>query len=187
MHGWSERIALRHAAPAPCLARLREPRGEDERALLGVDTRAALQLLQRLLVAPGIDAARLGAADRDAALAALHRALWGDRISASLDCGACGAPYDLEFRLSELQRQLLQAAEPSRVEAPGVLRDAQGLRWQLPCADDEEAAAQLGLEAGRTRLHGLVGGDPQADTQAAGERLEALAPLLDVELDAPCA
>jgi hypothetical protein len=184
MLAWNERIALRHAAQASRGARLREPQGHDELAVSGADTRAAVQLLDRLLDGGG--AAELSASDRDAALAALHRARWGDRILTSLACAACGALNDLSFQLSALQRQLWQDSEEARVTAPRQLDDAQGGHWRLPGADDEDAAAQLGVAAGRAQLLALVTGAPQADAQAAGLRLEALAPLLDVDLEAHC-
>lgn len=185
MQAWTERIVLCHAGPAPCVARLREPQGHDELALAGVDTHAAVQLLDRLLDASVGGAANLSARDRDAALAALHRALWGDRILTSLACAACGAMYDLSFELSALQLQLWEAAEAARVSAPRMLEDAQGGHWHLPSADEEEAAAQLGLAAGRRQLLAIVASEGAADT--VGERLEALAPLLDVDLDTRCA
>jgi hypothetical protein len=180
----SERIAFRHAAPAPCAGRLREPQGHDELAVSGADTRAAVHLLDRLLDTGS--AAQLSASDRDAALAALHRARWGDRIVASLDCPACRAPYDLSFELSELQRQLWKAGEQARVAAPRELLDASGVQWRLPTFDDEEAAAQLGIDAGCAQLLALSTGQSGADRDAAGQRLEALAPLLDVDLEARC-
>ncbi len=183
-HARTERIALRHAAPAPRLVRLRELQGHDELAVDGVDTRTAVQLLGRLLDAD--EAADLSASDRDAALAALHRALWGDRIVATLRCAACEAMFDLSFELSALQRQLGQAGEAGRVSAPREVEDAQGVHWHLPSADEEDAAAQFGLEAGRARLLAQVCADVPADAQAVSARLEALAPLLDVDLDAEC-
>lgn len=200
MQASTERIHIRHAAPPPRSARLRELQGHDELAVCGVDTHAAVELLDRVLDAgaAGVDgagsAATLSASDRDGALAALHRARWGDRIVASLACTGCGAMNDLSFQLSTLQRQLWQAAEPTRAVAPRALDDAQGGHWRLPGADDEDAAAQLGVVAGRAQLLALVCSDMQPDAQAAlladpqtaGERLEALAPLLDVDLEARC-
>jgi len=186
MQTWTERIALRHLTPQPRVARLREPQGHDELALAGVDTLAAVQLLDRLLDGLDSSAAMLSASDRDAAFAALHRGLWGDHILSSLACGACGAMYDLSFALSALQRQLLQAAEAVQVIAPRELEDVQGVRWHLPSADEEDAAAQLGVEAGRAQLLALVSAANAAQRHAC-DRLETLAPLIDVDLDTRCA
>jgi hypothetical protein len=186
MQSCSERVALRHAAAQPQLARLREPRGGDELALAGVHTGSAVQLLDRLLDAPPCSAGELSASDRDGLLAALHRSLWGDRIASSLECAACDAMYDLSFELSSLQRQLAQQQELARVDAPRVIEDARGERFQLPKASDEEAAAQLGVAAGCAQLLASITGGRQAAANAVGARLEALAPLIDVELDTRC-
>lgn len=192
-----QRVLLRHVAQQPVVASLRELRGSDELAVQGVDTRAAVQLLDRLLDRDrGLDAtpcaaADLSASDRDALLAALHRATWGDRITSSLRCPACGEMVDLSFELSALQRQL--QPEPAAVHVDGLraLRNPQGEAFTLPDASTEEAAAMLGLRAGLASLQASISGaDSGADAQdadALGTMLEALAPLLDVELDATCA
>lgn len=181
-----ERVALRHAGPAPGAAQLREPRGDDELALAGVDTRAAAQLLQRLATGLPCDAADLGAGDRDALLAALHRALWGDRIVSTLRCPACAADYDLAFELSALQRELAQRIDASTADAPRSLRTASGEHIMLTSVADEDAAALLG-QAGAARLASIVSGDDGADADAVSARLDALAPIVDVDLDTRCA
>jgi hypothetical protein len=187
MRGWVERIPLQHLPEQPRFALLREPVARDELSLQGVDTRSAVMLLDGLCKGAAASVAELSASDRDRLLAALHRALWGDRIVSSLDCESCGAAYDLSFELSALQRQLAKNAGAVVAHAPRVVEDENGAQFHLPGASDEEDAAQLGLAAGVQRLHGLVGADASSDVAALGERLEAIAPLLDVELDARCA
>ncbi len=184
MAGWTERTSLRHADATAKVVRLREPCGADELALDGVDTRAAVRWLDAL--GDGALAAHaLSASDRDALLASVHRALWGDRIVSSFACSACGAMVDLSFELSTLQRALAQGAQAASVHAPRTLCDAQGISYKLPTADEEEAAALFGLDAGRATLaHGIL---PGADPAALAAQLEALAPLLDVDLAADCA
>ncbi len=81
-------VSLRYAADTPQRARLREPQGDDELAVAGVDTRSAVELLERLLEVSPCVAGELGASDRDALLANLHRLLWGDEIVCSLPCPA---------------------------------------------------------------------------------------------------
>ncbi len=204
-----ERVPLRHVAAQPVFARLRELRGSDELALQGVDTRSAVQLLDRLL-APPLDArtlapsppwvegwgvgrprqcaaADLSASDRDALLAALHRATWGDRITSSIRCPACEQMVDLSFELSALQRQLQPPPATVHVEGLRALRSAQGESFALPDAQAEEEAATLGLHAGLARLQASITGADSPDGAQLGTTLEALAPLLDVELDAACA
>lgn len=188
-----ERVPLRHVAAEPVFARLRELRGSDELALQGVDTRAAVQLLDRVLDrdrgpdAPPCAAADLSASDRDALLAALHRANWGDRITSSIRCPACEQMVDLSFELSALQRQLQPPPATVHVEGLRALRSAQGESFALPDAQAEEEAATLGLHAGLARLQASITGADSPDVAQLGTTLEALAPLLDVELDAACA
>lgn len=183
---WNERVPLRHASAQSLFARLREPHGEDELALAGVDTRSAVQFLDRLLDTAPYSAGQLSASDRDGLLAALHRTLWGDRIVSSLACSACGEMYDLTFELSVLQRQLMQAAEGTRVAAPREIEDESGQHFRLPSAEEEDAASQLGLAAGCARLLSAITGKEGAKVHDIGERLEKLAPLIDVDLDTTC-
>jgi len=183
----SERVALRHATPERQLARLREPQGSDELALSGVDTRSAVQLLDRLWEAAPCSAAELSASDRDGLLCALHRTLWGDHIVSTVACASCGAMYDLSFELGALQRQLAQQAEPAGVQAARQLSDAQGRHYRLPSATEEELAAQLGAAQGEARLCAGVTDEGDGDSEGLNQRLEALAPLVDVELDTACA
>lgn len=197
----SERVALRHVGQARVQAQLREPDGQDELSVDGVDTRAAAALLSRLIEPAALDVGALSASDRDALLAALHRRLWGDRILASLDCAACGAPYDLDFALSALQRQLAQGMPAFHCEAPRQLALADGHRIKLPSVAEEDAAAGSAPADARQQLLARVTGQcevvevEQAEQveQAAQvvaqvvAQLEALAPLLDVDLDTRCA
>jgi hypothetical protein len=188
----TERVPLRHASPQRLLVRLREPQGSDELALAGVDTRAAVALLDRLLEDAPCAAGELSASDRDGLLCTLHRKLWGDRIVSSMECGACGAMYDLSFELSVLQHRLASQSEAATVENPRTLNDAEGRRYRLPTAAEEEGAAQYGLAEGHARLCALVTGEhepatDEAESAALGARLEALAPIIDVDLDTNCA
>jgi len=183
----SERVALRHAGSGPCAACLREPRGDDELALAGVDTRAAALFLDRLVQQAPCASAELAAADRDRLLAALHRTLWGDRVVSTLTCEACGQAFDLAFELSALQRRLAEQSEPSTAAGPRALRSAAGEAFALSSAADEDAVGVMGVAAGAARLAALATGEASADPQSVGARLDVLAPLLDVDLDTRCA
>jgi hypothetical protein len=166
---------------------LREPQGSDELSVGGVDTRCAVQLLDRLLDGAPCSAAELSASDRDGLLAALHRRLWGDRIVCSLECPGCKAMYDLSFELSMLQRQLMEQGEAAHTVQARCIVDAGGARFTLPGADEEEAAAERGLDAGVAQLLAAITGGEGVDAEALGQRMEALAPVLDLELDTRCA
>lgn len=182
----TERVPLQHVAGRPQFARLREPTGEDELSLDGVDTRSAVQFLDRLCDRPVASVSDLSASDRDRILAALHRALWGDRIVSTLDCDVCGAAFDLGFEISALQRDLHGHAPP-RVISLRIIADADGAELHLPNADEEQKAAELGPAAGAGNLTRIIGGEPDRDTDALSARLETLAPLIDIDLDVACA
>ena len=168
----TERVALRHAPAAGSAIALRELRGRDELAVEGIDTRAALDLLDRLIGRTDLPAAGLCAADRDALLAALHRREWGDRIVTTLTCVACGERFDLSFGLSEVEAYLARAASGAAVPVPTG-------------AQELDAAAQ-GARAGVAALAKALGVD-EADIDRAAAALEAEAPILDLEIGAHCA
>lgn len=185
---WAERVVIQASGGVPAFMRVREPAGQDELSLSGIDTQAATALLDRL-VEPPLATADLAASDRDRLLATLHRGLWGDRIVSSLQCSACGAMYDLSFELTALQHALEDAREASQPSGPRRITDAGGHRYSLPSAAEEEEAAMAGGEAGRALLAARIleeveGGIDPGELDA---RLEALAPILDVDIAAPCA
>jgi hypothetical protein len=181
---WTERVAPKAGGELPSFMRLREPAGRDELSLAGVDTSAAVALLDRL-VEPQVATGELAASDRDRLLAALHRSLWGDRIVSSLECAGCGAMYDLSFELSGLEDSLEAGREASRAAGARRIEDKDGRAYRLPSAQDEEDAATRGRDAGRAMLAASIADG--LDPDALDMRLEALAPILDVDLDAPCA
>jgi hypothetical protein len=185
MRAWTAGILLRHASPTPQRTRLREPQGSDELAVAGVDTRSAVQLLDRLLEAAPCRAAEMSASDRDALLAGLHRRLWGDRIVCTLACPACEANFDLSFGLSALQRRLAEQGAPACTVDARCIADAQQRRYALPGAHDEDEAA--GHVDGVARLAVAIAGQEGVDATELSARLEALAPILDVDLEACCA
>jgi hypothetical protein len=171
----TERVALRHYAAAGGAVNsiaLRELRGRDELAVDGVDTRAALALLDRLIGRDGPGAASLCAADRDALLAGLHRRLWGDRILTTLRCRECGERFDLSFTLSDVQAHLESTRRPAHISPP--------------TGEQELRAAREGARAGVAALARELGvHEPDIEEAAAG--FEAAAPILDLEITAHCA
>jgi len=175
----SERVVLQLAKDAQgeaLVLTLREPCGQDELAVTGVDTRSTVELLDRL-IEPGPGgtppALRLAARDRDALMAALHRLCWSDRIEATLRCRACDEPFDMDFQLSELQRQLAPRALEGKPD------------WRIPVAEDELAVAALpAREAVRSLAHRC--GVQNGDITIASGYLDAAAPFLDLDLQATC-
>ena len=170
----TEQVTLRHLEGGrQAVVALREPSGEDEMMVEGVDTLCAIALLGRLLGDAGVDPKRMAAADRDALLAALHRQCWGDRIVSSLTCAACAKPFDISLRLSELEKHLRSApGDP----AP----------FTVPLGEDELAAAAHGPCEGALRLAEACGAKAE-DIERASEALAAAAPIVDLDLAARCA
>jgi hypothetical protein len=184
----TEQVPLRHRRRgAPAVAALREPCGRDEMAVDGVDTRAALALLDRLLGgAAAPQACQLCAADRDALLAALHRECWGDQIVSTLTCVACGKRFDLSFELSAVQCQLAAAKDGSwRASGDGRVLGPDA-SFGVPSGEEELEAAGRGAREGAAWLAAGCGATAGA-IDVASAALESAAPIIDLELLARCA
>jgi hypothetical protein len=160
--------------------RLRELTGRDEYAVSGAGTATAISLLTALM--EDGSAAELVAADRDRLLAALHLHAFGDRIESTLTCAQCGQPFDLHFSLRGLIDSI-DARTPSaqwKALGDGRFESADGATIRLPTGSDELAVAALPAEEVEEVLRARA--DWPED-----EVLEEVAPLLDLELVAPCA
>lgn len=162
---------------------LRELTGQDEMELAGIDTRAALDLLSRLVEVDLPDTQmplvieKLAASDRDALLAAVHRQCWGDEITSTLTCAACAQRFDLSFTLSDLQQELVTQSIPA---------DPLPVGWRLPNARDEIASAQEETVVQAAQKLAAVSGVEAEQIEVATPLFEKFAPLLDVDLDATC-
>jgi len=160
--------------------RLRELTGRDEYAVAGASTAAAIALLSALL--EDGSAAELVAADRDRLLAAVYMGAFGDRIESTLTCAHCGQPFDLHFSLRGLIESI-DARIPStqwKALGDGRFEGSDGVTVRLPTGSDELAAAALPADEVEEVLRGRA--DWPDD-----EVLDEVAPLLDLELVAPCA
>jgi hypothetical protein len=167
-------------------ARVRELTGADEMAVDGTGSRAALSLLARVAtVSDGRAPGRLAAGDRDRLLACVYRRTWGDAIRSTLACRACAARFDLGFSLRALQEHLDAGAAQAEPRADREFLEAGGERIVVPCADDELAAARQAAPVEALAAAACPETAFPAATVAA--RLEALAPILDLELLAACA
>jgi hypothetical protein len=171
--------------------RLRALRGLDEQAVIGTDVHHACDLLDRLLAdapdacaGPG-DAARLTVAERDRLLATVYRDSFGDQIAATAICTVCGARFDLDFALTALVERVQSGPLKREVR----LQD--GTRLRVPTGEDEQAVVSLPTTSAAEMLlsrciveSGEGVGD--VDLAAAAKLLEEAAPVLDLELEAPC-
>jgi catechol 2,3-dioxygenase-like lactoylglutathione lyase family enzyme len=155
------------------------------RPLTGADERAASGhirlLLGRLAVAgAGLVAGemldRLTIGDRDRALAAFYRDLFGSRIIADTTCSGCGKAFELRFDLDELiaARQPDGSAEGDR---PAVTVGK--ARYRLPTMADLYGKPEDMLD----RLH-LDG--PPANQESVEAAIEAADPALALDLSGSC-
>jgi hypothetical protein len=188
-----ERVTLRHTLGGRA-ARVRELTGHDEAGVDGLETAAAIRLLDRLLV-PGDEAAMqpgqaadLTAADRDRLLAAVYRRAYGDHVESTVTCRACGRPFDLSFSLAELGARVLDGPAEGEAQADGTVRLAGGLTVRLPTGHDELRVTALPAAEAAEALYRscLVETETAVPADALGEALERIAPVFDVELHARC-
>lgn len=177
-------------------AALRELRGRDQQLARGADTAVALRLLDSLLVAapgtslqPGM-AARLPAADRDRLLAEVYLTTYGPRIAGTLVCATCGQRFEIDFDLPSLCAALPVQVMPGSGEVDGHLtyRLDDGRIVRLPTGEDELAVWHMApVDAFQNLLRRCVmEGEWSADPGAVAAAMQAIAPLLDTELDARC-
>lgn len=167
---------------------LRPLTGRDERSLEGVSIFDTIALIDRLLidragaiVAAG-QAVNLTSAARDRALACIYTQSYGDLIRSSRLCASCGNHYDLSFKLSDLLNGYPMAPPP----ADGVYQTPEGLRFRLPTGIDELAVIGLGPQAARRALLKRCTLTEDADPARIEAAMEAVAPLLNTELEAIC-
>jgi hypothetical protein len=176
--------------------RLKELTGADEQMIDACDTLAAIRLLDRLISEvsgpvplPG-KAASLPSADRDRLLCAIYRNTYGSRISGTVACASCGKAFDLDFDLIKLQAAL----QPAGVAYPKFANDqmafvmADGRSFRLPTGEDELAVWHLPADKALAELlqRCVLEGDPHLAPQSVQAVMEAVAPLLDVELTGHC-
>lgn len=187
----SQGIPLRFTEPG-FIAHVRELTGREEFGVLGTNTANAVNLLSAVIEdGKSFTAADLVASDRDRLLAAVYEIAFGDRVESTLTCGRCSQPFDLSFSL----RQVIDAVDEkaARVEwkalGDGAFEGADGKRFRLPTGRDELALSGLGSDAMQSLLLKRCAeiSDWSEGTDAFEEFLEEVAPLLDLELVAPCA
>lgn len=200
------RVDLDPGLPGGRHACLRGLTGRDEQALAGsgVGSHAAIELLDRLLVAvPGTtigpgDAARLAIGDRDRLLAALHAQLFGDRIESRVRCSACGEGIELGFSLAALLANLGRDTTPLQGPDPaGYFALPEGPRFRLPTGADQAALLECAPERARVELLLRCLAPDEAQHRTLGDldptllaRIEAAmaerCPILDLALDITC-
>lgn len=182
----AEAVSLRFAAAT--VVRLRELTGRDERAVSGAATADAIALLDALLEGVPGRAADLTASDRDRLLAAVYSMAFGDTIQSTLTCQSCDSPFELDFSLRQLTDSLGGDAGDWVTVGDRIFQTPEGARFRLPTGRDELAIAGLSeAEAEDALLERCVQDGWPGGAAAFQDELDRLAPLLDLELTAPCA
>jgi len=182
-------ISLRFARDFASVG-VRELTGLDEQFVRGTDTATAIGLLDQVVEArpaSGWRAALLTASDRDRLLAAVYRATYGPRVDTTVNCGRCGAPFDLSFSLDDLMDSVYSAPESVGVEEvqDGEWRVSGGARFRLPTGEDELAVAGLDPAKAASVLCERCVTDGAAD-EAVEEAIETLAPVVDLDIQTAC-
>lgn len=176
--------------------KLRELTGTDEQMIDGCDTFVAIRLLDRLISevsgpvpTPG-KAGSLPSADRDCLLCAIYRNTYGSRISGTVACASCGKAFDLDFDLIELQAALQPANDAYPMPTNGLMAFVMpdGRSFRLPTGEDELAVWHLPADEALAELllRCVLKGDPHLDPHSVQAAMQAVAPLLDVELTGHC-
>jgi len=191
-------VTLRSSAGVAHSARLREPCARDELTSSGAGPTALTAWLAGLLEAQQETELSkeyvwsLSLADRDRLAAATHALCFGDRVASTVVCATCSQPFELGFSLADL----LQALEPepathlaSGPDGRGVYGLADGREFRLPSAADERALAGLASDAAAKELarRCVVSGDASQNPDALERAMNALAPLIDLDLTGICA
>ncbi len=174
-------------------AALRDMCGHDENSVAGTDTLAAVQLLNRLLVAlPGTAAAPGAAADlptpdRDRVLAGVYLRVYGRRLQSSPVCRQCGERFDMSFDLTDLLASVQPDYSQARPAGNGVYELADGARFRLPTGADELALFSVPPEHARSALLERCLLEGRVDDPALIEdAMSAVGPVLDLDLTAHC-
>lgn len=175
---------IRNGSNTPLEVGLRPITGWDEQSVVSAEPGAALALLGRLASdtrGEALPVTDLTVSESDRLLANLYRMLYGDSAECQVACRACGEPYEFKLSLSVLiEAQNLD--RPGRPDADGYWSLEDGRRVRAPRQADLEAAPQA--DALLARL--MAAGDPTIDPEAAIGFLERAAPVLSLDLDAPC-
>jgi hypothetical protein len=187
-------VSLNPLTKGPRRAFLRELSGREEALFTAPSSVLASELVGRLLVSDfggaASDVWALSVSDRDRLIAELYSSCYGDRIDAVTPCSGCGKGFELGFSLRELlgARSPAQPAHVAGPDATGVYSLPGLCRFRLPTAGDEREAAGLPpSDAARALLERcVVEGSSEGALEPLEAALEALAPVLQVELPMRC-
>lgn len=118
----------------------------------------------------------------DAILAAFYRRHYGDTVPSQTRCSDCAEPFELTFRLSEMQAKLAQGAAAFGGDPAGVLTAPSGRTFRLPRVSDLDTLDPAGSE---DWLRGLMQ-EGTFDAEALQQEIAEAGPVLSQDLTAPC-
>lgn len=183
------RVDLAHGCSGSRVAYLREPRGVDELAVDPGHPAAASLLVARLIVAGAGEGAReMTVHDRDLVLAALYRHLFGDKIESVVRCRGCDTLVEASFSLVALIAHRVPDYRAGRPDGSGRFVTESGLSFRLPTVGDREDVAALPPPEAFDHLVQRCLGRPgtSQEVMELQERLDEVAPLLDLDVTVAC-
>lgn len=169
---------------------LRSLCGTDELAVEKTDTKNLIQFLDSLMMkgAMGnhVNAGQIVTADRDRILAALYISIYGSKVESTLSCQNCGQKFDLDFSLEDLLNHYQFV--PEQVPENGTYRLEPGICFRLPNGEDEILINGLSKQDAEKILidRCLLEGNPETDKEIVQLKMEELAPVLNLEMQAIC-
>lgn len=189
-------VALNPGVQGGRWARLRPLCGHDEMFAHRASGADGVALLDRLLVeAPGTTvgpgkARDLALCDCDRLYAALYRSCFGERIEGTSTCRSCGDPFEVSLSLADLLsvQDAGSGLRPAGPDEDGIYTLADGRRFRLPTARDQEHVAGLTAERAVVALleRCVVEGDPADSADLVQAAMDEVGGLLDIDLNAVC-
>jgi hypothetical protein len=172
---------------------LRELYGHAELAADDSGTRAALNLLNKLIVresedGPPLMAEKIAVADRDFLLSRIYKSTYGPKIESTMNCNACSSKFDLSFFLDDLMSHESLAAFPTDQDSEGYYLLNEKLKFRLPNGEDEIAVCGLPIKEAeasiiRRCIPEQISNEERNEIQ---ELMEQAAPFLFMDLAAIC-
>lgn len=170
--------------------------GHDEAWIGNGGSVDGIGLLDRLLVetvgttvGPG-RASDLAVCDCDRLFAAIYLKYFGEQVEGSVNCRSCKEPFEASFSLEDLlaKREVGAGQNATGPDADGIYTLADGRRFRLPTAGDQQSVLGLQTDAAADALleRCMVAGDPMDNPQLLQKAMDEVGPVLDLDLDAAC-
>ncbi len=153
---------------------LRPLTGADELSLSGTGLGPAMALLARL---SGSDPAGLSVSQIDRGLAGIYAMLYGETAECRASCARCGEAYEFALNLPGI----IAAQDAERPGPP----DDEGV-WDMPGGARVRAPTPADLSGDPAALAAALTVAGSADPDAVAGFLDRAAPVLTLDLDAPC-